>query len=168
MKRILTALLITLAITGNSIAADFTEVRNDNHRSRWLKLGTLTCHAKTGIGLILGSYKTAECIYEGVDGEEMFYDAEFTRLGVDIGITNAQTIVWVVLAPGRRVDYSLEGTYVGASAEATVIAGAAANVLFGGFENSFALQPLSVGAQAGLNIAAGLTSVKLTALRTVD
>jgi hypothetical protein len=55
----------------------------------------------------------------------------------------------------------LTGTYVGASAEATIAAGLGANVLVGGSDRSVALQPLSVQGQVGLNIAAGVSSLEL-------
>jgi hypothetical protein len=55
----------------------------------------------------------------------------------------------------------LTGTYVGASAEASIAAGLGANVLVGGSNRSVALQPLSVQGQIGLNIAAGVGSLEL-------
>jgi Protein of unknown function (DUF992) len=55
----------------------------------------------------------------------------------------------------------LSGTYVGASAEASVAAGLGANVLVGGSNRAVALQPLSVQGQVGLNIAAGVGSLEL-------
>ncbi|HEV7286507.1 MAG TPA: DUF992 domain-containing protein, partial [Kaistia sp.] len=42
-----------------------------------------------------------------------------------------------------------------ATAEATVVGGVGANVLFGGTRGSIALQPISVTGQVGLNVAAG-------------
>jgi hypothetical protein len=55
----------------------------------------------------------------------------------------------------------LSGTYVGASAEASIAAGLGANVLVGGSNRSVALQPVSVQGQTGLNIAAGVSSLEL-------
>ena len=52
-----------------------------------------------------------------------------------------------------------------ALAEATVGVGAGANLLVGGSEKTFTLQPLSVQAQSGLNVAAGVTSFQLEAAR---
>jgi hypothetical protein len=59
----------------------------------------------------------------------------------------------------------LSGTYVGASAEATLAAGLGANVLVGGSNRSVALQPLSVQGQVGLNIAAGIGSLEIHLVR---
>ena len=85
------------------------------------------------------------------------------KLGIDIGFTGKSYVKWGVLAP--TVDaYSLgalAGTYVGGSAEATIGVGLGANALIGGSGKTFVLQPLSVQAQEGLDVAAGLTSFEL-------
>ena len=47
------------------------------------------------------------------------------------------------------------------SAEATVIGGLGANVLIGGFRKTINLQPVSIQAQTGLNVAAGIGSLHL-------
>jgi hypothetical protein len=57
----------------------------------------------------------------------------------------------------------LAGDYTGVSAEATVVVGGGANLLVGGSSQTFTLQPLSVQAQSGLNVAAGVTSFQLRA-----
>jgi hypothetical protein len=43
--------------------------------------------------------------------------------------------------------------------------GASANVLVGGFNRAFSLQPLSVGAQTGLNLAIGVANMTLVGRR---
>jgi hypothetical protein len=57
----------------------------------------------------------------------------------------------------------LAGGYAGGTAEVTVAAGLGANVLVGGFQNSFMLQPVSVSGQTGANVAAGVSGIQLTA-----
>ena len=57
----------------------------------------------------------------------------------------------------------LAGDYAGVSAEATVVVGGGANLLVGGSSKTITLQPLSVQAQTGLNVAAGVTSFQLRA-----
>ncbi len=59
---------------------------------------------------------------------------------------------------------ALQGGYIGATAEVTVVLGLGANVLVGG-GNSIALQPVSISGQAGLNVAAGIGSVTLNWVR---
>ena len=58
---------------------------------------------------------------------------------------------------------SLNGNYGGVGAEATVGLGVGANALLGGSSRSIILQPLSVQAQKGLNLAAGVQSLELSA-----
>lgn len=57
---------------------------------------------------------------------------------------------------------SLSGRYLGVSAEATAAAGVGANVLGGGSDQSFLLQPVSVQQQGGLNVAASITRFTLS------
>ena len=89
------------------------------------------------------------------------------KLGLDIGVTRKAVLRWRVLAPTGNV-YApgvLAGDYGGVSAEATVVVGAGANLLVGGSTKTITLQPLSVQAQTGLNVAAGVTSFQLRAAK---
>jgi hypothetical protein len=71
-------------------------------------------------------------------------------------------VAWAVLAPTRGIQRGdLSGSYVGASASATVGLGVGANGLVGGSNNTFALQPLSGQAQTGLSVAAGIAGMDL-------
>ena len=164
MKNMFKTAIAALGIFGIAATANAADAAK-NEEGSWLKLGTLTCHVDPSVGLLIGSAKSAECIFNGVDGQQAIYEANMMRIGVDVGITKSQTFVWVVLAPGKTSRTSLEGSYVGASAEVTAVVGASANVLVGGFKKSIALQPVSVGMQAGLNVAAGVTTLTLDALR---
>lgn len=58
---------------------------------------------------------------------------------------------------------SLTGEYGGIGAEATAGYGVGANALIGGSGRGIILQPLSVQAQMGLNIAVGIQSLVLRA-----
>jgi hypothetical protein len=74
-------------------------------------------------------------------------------------------MVWAVFAPTNRKFGALAGDYGGATAEATVGVGLGANVLVGGSDRTVALQPVSVQGQAGLNVAAGVTDLRLRPAR---
>ena len=81
----------------------------------------------------------------------------------DIGTTERTIIKWGVLAPTAD-DYApgaLEGTYAGISGEATV--GVGAKALIGGSSDTIVLQPISVQAQEGLNLALGIARLELDA-----
>ncbi len=57
--------------------------------------------------------------------------------------------------------------YVSVSGEAAVGVGVGANGLVGGLNNSFALQPVSVEGQTGLNVIATVTGLDLQPVRPV-
>lgn len=128
----------------------------------YLRVGLLTCNVAGGVGLIIGSSKPMNCTFKPDDADPVYYSGRINKVGLDIGITGESVIVWAVLAAERGVPYgAFAGTYVGASAEATVVVGAGANVLVGGSNRSFALQPLSVSGQLGLNFAVAISSLDL-------
>jgi Protein of unknown function (DUF992) len=126
-----------------------------------IKVGVLTCRVDGGVGFIIGSSKDVECVFKGTNGRRENYIGTMGKLGVDIGVTTDTRVAWLVFAPGKLKAGSLKGSYQGASAEATVGIGLGANVLVGGFKKSINLQPVSVQAQTGLNIAGGLASLNL-------
>ena len=149
MKRLIAASLFAVALTAApALAKD------------GVKVGVLECDVSAGIGLILGSSKSVDCVFKR-DGRDERYSGKLGKLGVDIGATGEAAMAWVVFAPGKVNRGALEGSYNGAGAEATVVAGLGANVMIGGFEKSINLQPLSIKGQTGLNVAAGLTSLSL-------
>lgn len=150
MKRILLASLLALALPLAAPAEAKTGIKS----------GILDCDVSAGIGLIIGSSKSVRCTFKG-GGRVEHYEGKIGKLGIDIGATGKASMAWVVFAPGKINRGALEGTYTGASAQATAIAGLGANVLVGGFKKSINLQPLSVQGQTGLNVAAGLASLTL-------
>jgi Protein of unknown function (DUF992) len=71
-------------------------------------------------------------------------------------------LVWQVFAPTNVIGPgALAGGYGGVSAGAAVGVGLGANALAGGLNNSFALQPVSVEGQTGLNAFAGVAGLEL-------
>lgn len=125
-----------------------------------IKVGVLNCDVSAGVGLILGGSQSASCVFEGANGAQN-YEGRISKVGLDIGVTDAAVMSWVVFAAGNLAPGSLAGTYVGATADAAVAVGLGANVLVGGSGNSIALQPVSVEGQTGLNVAVGLAEFKL-------
>ncbi len=129
-----------------------------------VKVGSLTCDVSGGIGLILGSSKAVRCTYtRASDGRNETYTGSIKKFGLDIGVTGEQVMAWGVFAPSTVDDGALAGEYGGATAEATAGAGVGANVLIGGFNNTITLQPVSLTAQTGLNVAAGVANLSLKA-----
>ena len=151
---ITSAALVLAALTGSAQAQDRVQS------------GSLTCDVSAGIGLIIGSQRNVSCTFTpSLPGPIEYYTGTISKLGVDLGVTAGGVMVWLVFAPTSRPVGALAGTYVGGSAEATVVAGVGANALVGGSNRSVALQPLSVSGQVGLNIAAGVAGLDLRYVR---
>jgi hypothetical protein len=131
-----------------------------------VKAGTLTCDISGGMGMIIGSHKSVRCLFApDMPGPQEVYQGAINRFGLDIGATSGGQMVWIVFAPSTRQFGALAGSYVGATAEATVAVGLGANVLVGGSNHTIALQPLSMQGQTGLNVAAGVAELVLNPAR---
>ena len=116
-----------------------------------VQVGVLTCDVDAGVGLIFGSSKAVSCEFKR-DGADEVYEGSIDKIGLDLGVTGGGKIVWLVFAASDDVDEgALAGTYLGASAEATLGLGIGGNWLVGGFEDSIALQPFSVTGTIGVN-----------------
>jgi hypothetical protein len=128
-----------------------------------VKLGVLTCEIEGGAGVIIASHKGLDCTFKpSRGGHRERYTGIISKIGLDVGVTHQGALVWAVLAVSR--DYEpgrLAGDYLGATAEASIVTGGGANLLVGGFQRSFSLQPLSVQAQTGVNLAVAVTSMRL-------
>ena len=131
-----------------------------------IKAGVLTCDISGGIGLIITSQKSVTCLYTPSEpGPREVYVGSISKFGLDIGATTGGEMIWEVFAPTSRLQAALAGEYVGASGEATVGAGLGANVLLGGNSRTVTLQPVSVQAQGGLNLAVGVAGLTLQPAR---
>ena len=127
-----------------------------------VKVGTLTCNVASGWGFVFGSSKDLRCTFRPNQHTAEHYTGTISKFGVDIGYTEGGVLVWGVFAPSSDVrPGALQGDYAGATASATIGVGLGANVLIGGLDKSFALQPLSVEGNKGLNIAAGVGAISL-------
>ena len=132
--------------------------------TREAQVGLLNCTIEGGTGFIIGSVKTLNCVFERSDERPSEnYAGEIKKFGIDIGRTRVSQLSWAVFAPSKAIEEfgRLAGSYGGVSGEVTVGIGLGANVLVGGFDKSIALQPFSLQAQKGLNIAAGISSLDL-------
>jgi hypothetical protein len=131
--------------------------------ARRTRVGTLTCNISPGVGLVVAGQRQLSCIYTSARGRAReAYEGAVSTLGLDIGATSGGRLTWAVFAPTTTMrPAALAGTYAGATAGGTVGAGASANILVGGSDRAVALQPVSVQAQTGVNIAAGVSRMEL-------
>lgn len=130
------------------------------------KVGLLTCKTSASLGLIVGSHQKIRCSFSpDNDGQPENYAGHVTRLGLDLGLKAGGVMAWSVLAPANGLHFgALAGSYVGASGSASFGVGVGANALVGGSHRSFALQPLSVEGQVGVNLALGVAGLTLRPL----
>jgi hypothetical protein len=126
-----------------------------------VKAGVLECQVSPSVGYVIGAQKSLACWFRSAYGYHEGYAGHMTIVGLDVGVTGPGKLVWGVYAAARPRHGALAGKYAGASAEATVAAGLGANVLVGGSNESISLQPLSVNAQTGLNVAVGVSALTL-------
>ncbi|HSO48525.1 MAG TPA: DUF992 domain-containing protein [Rhizobiaceae bacterium] len=159
---------LPLAITAAFILLGLAGTRDGAAQSTApVRLGVLTCQVDGGTGKIIASLRELSCIFENVDGRPIErYAGEIRRYGIDIGKTQYSDIGWAVFSltgSGGRPG-ALQGKYGGLSAGASIGFGLGANVLVGGLERSFALQPLSLETSRGFNFAFGVASLQLIAV----
>jgi hypothetical protein len=131
--------------------------------STWTQTGMLSCKLNPSIGFIIVGHQSMECRFvPSMPGPPQFYEGALNTVGLDIGIVGGGALAWGVLAPTAGVPAgALAGTYVGASGDVALGLGVGANVLVGGSNRSFALQPLSVEGSVALNVTLGLSALQL-------
>jgi hypothetical protein len=126
------------------------------------QVGFLECRGGETISFVVGSVSDLNCIYRPDVGPAQQYRGVMRRAGVDIGVTAVSALVWRVIAPTNVLGLGdLSGNYGGPTAGGAFVVGAGANVMYGGSNNSVALQPLSVEGQVGLNVFAGVAGLEL-------
>lgn len=128
------------------------------------QVGILVCQVESGSGFVFGSTKTLACTFTPQNGAPVeSYTGVISRYGVDLGFTSNGLLTWAVV--GKSVDDlgdgALAGRYGGVGAEVTAALGVGSNVLVRKSFRDYALQPISVQGQTGLNIAFGVAEMEL-------
>jgi len=127
-----------------------------------MRAGILQCQGGQNVGFVVGSVTNLECVFKSEGRRPEPYIATVRRYGLDLGITAQTQLAWAVNAPNSRVNRGdLAGSYGGVGANASVGIGGGGNFLVGGPANSYALQPISLQGQTGLNVAAGIADLQL-------
>ena len=122
------------------------------HADSKVQVGVLSCDVAPGVGYVFGSSKEVECKFTRKGHKTETYSGSIDKLGIDLGVTGGGKIAWLVFAATKNVPKrALSGTYVGASAEASLGLGLGGNWLVGGSKKSIALQPWSVTGTIGVN-----------------
>jgi hypothetical protein len=151
----------TLTLATASLVASFASAN-----ALPVRAGILQCEGGQNVGFVVGSVTSLECVFQSEGRRPEPYLATVRRFGLDLGVTEQTRFSWAVNAPSsnlRRGD--LAGNYGGVGANASVGVGGGGNFLVGGPANAYALQPISLQGQTGLNVAAGVAGLELQPVR---
>lgn len=157
--------LLTLSTFGIAIAALVVPLASASALPP-VRAGILQCQGGQNVGYVVGSVTSLECVFQSEGRRPEPYIATVRRYGVDLGFTEQTRFAWAVNAANSRIGRGdLSGNYGGVGANASVGVGFGGNFLVGGPANSYALQPISVQGQTGLNVAAGIAEIELRPFR---
>ncbi len=122
--------------------------------------GQMRCAVSGGFGYGVVGQRAINCTWRRFDGTVEFYLGSIGKVGVDLGPTNANTVIFDVLTPNPALPGVLGGDFAGAGADLTVISGYGTNVLVGG--QGAVLTPAANIFATGVNIGIGLSRLRLT------
>lgn len=126
--------------------------------------GQLKCDVAGGVSFIFGSSRALDCVFTPNEGPVEHYKGTINKYGIDIGYQKRGTLLWAVWSPAHYdKPGSLQGKYVGGTAQLAAGPGVSGNVLVSG--NKIELNPLSGGGARGINIAAGVAGLELVYVR---
>ena len=151
--RLLTLTIATLGLIAPIVSANAAPP---------VRAGILQCQAGQNVGFVVGSVASFECVFRSEGRRPEPYIATVRRIGLDLGVTAQTQLSWAVNAPTTRLGRGeLAGSYGGVGANASIGVGGGGNFLVGGPANAYALQPISLQGQTGLNVAAGVAGLEL-------
>jgi len=129
----------------------------------WTQIGMLTCRVNPSVGFIIAGHQSMECRFVPNPPEvPQAYQGALNTVGLDVGVSAGGVLGWAVFAPTTGVQAgALAGEYVGASGDVGLGLGVGANVLIGGSGRTVALQPVSVEGSIAVNVALGVSALKL-------
>ncbi len=133
--------------------------------SKGVEVGILNCQLSADSNAIIYSDAEYMCTLKAandslVDG---IYIGKIKRLGLDFEWKAEETLAWAVVALTDNVKNGpIAGEYVGVGADAALGLGIGGNVLVGGLDKSFALQPVSLAAAEGVGASIGIEEMTLT------
>lgn len=144
-----------------ALVASFASA-NAQQQPQGVRIGVLECRGGQNVGMVIASATTLECVFRSEGRRPEPYLAHVSRFGVDLGVTENTSLAWAVHAPTRQVGRGdLAGNYGGVGGNASFGFGGGGNLLWGGSQNSFALQPLSLQGQTGVNVTGGVVGLAL-------
>ena len=144
----------TIALMG--VTASLVACSPSPEAAQPVKLGKLDCVADNVDKKLFKSHIVLACDFVDVNGNNAgLYKATINRAGLDVGNIETNKITWIVGTVGDPKNTKLDGSYGGAAVGASVVKGAGANWLIGGFNGKISLQPYSVEGKSGLGFSLG-------------
>ena len=114
----------------------------------------------TRYNLIIRSAVDVEAVFTDMKGNKEYYIGEMgQKLGIDLSHKTDEELGYLVFSVAsdyKHGSYAMQGKYFGSKASAAVGVGIGAQVLIGGFEKSFTLQPIAVGGVEGIGASYGM------------
>ena len=131
--------------------------------SSWTQTGMLSCKVDPSIGFIIAGHQSMQCRFtQNAPNPPQAYEGALNMVGLNIGISAGGVFGWAVFAPTVGIPAgALAGEYVGASGDIGLGVGVGANVLIGGSGRTFALQPVSLEGSVAIDVALGVSALKL-------
>src|SRR5258708_21680032 len=81
-------------------------------QAQQIRTGVLNCDVSAGLGLIIGSQRSVNCLFTpDLGGPQEGYYGTITKFGLDIGATAGGTMIWAVYADTSRGYGFLAGEY---------------------------------------------------------
>jgi hypothetical protein len=136
-----------------------------------VKIGILDCYVEQGEGFVFKSTRDVSCVFESAFSDEPeHYFGVISKYGVELGSQPETVMKWAIFAPTTEIYQpgALSGDYYGATASASLAVGLGANVLVGGLDKSFALQPISLQTQRGVNFALAVAQLELRSIEQAE
>jgi hypothetical protein len=151
------------SLLGVAVATLVASVATANAQQQGaVQVGVLECRGGQNVGMVITSATTLECVFRSEGRRPEPYLAHVSRFGVDLGVTQNTSFAWAVHAPTRQLGRGdLAGNYGGVGGNVSFGLGGGGNLMWGGSQNSYALQPLSLQGQTGLNVAGGVVGLQL-------
>ena len=126
-----------------------------------VEIGILSCRSVPGThrNLVFNSAVEVRCVFNNLDGQEIYKGMTGISLGMDLNRSRSETIQFAVLSgttDARIGSYALAGKYFGSKASATFSVGGGASALIGVGPKTISLLPLALESSTGWGLAGGL------------
>jgi hypothetical protein len=137
---------------------------NARMRNSKVYIGALTCDISASNGYLITSSKKLECVFEPLTGGSQAYEGEIRRLGLDLGYTKPQKMLWKVFSIGSDHGVgAVQGNFIGENAGVTAGKEIGGNWLYGGKDGAAVLQGTAffTGTDDGYDIQYGVAQMSL-------